>query len=692
MFNSIIADIKEITDRRGKTYESIRPGTVLRIIAALVALKATPSVDQSTYDKCKYTVYDLVTQGPGRPIIPFRVSDWLEKSLGDDQLKKQVFGKLDSTDPVSEPALFENSIEPLAATLEKYNELLVGKLTVPDQSGNFGLNMTVYRNLPLSHPLRAALVPKLVDPVVARIISAFTRIPEKGKELPPDPCAHKPGVETRQQESLPEPAAAAPEHEAPPEPVRPAPEPEPLPEPSEEAPAAVEEPAGEDNPAEPAPEMPGETPEEPIVEPEPGPGGVHEVLPAAQKAAPVATAEAPLNIPKPDKSASSEPAAEPDETALSDPEAAGEPAQGSQENAPEALKPAPAPTPVSGEVNAAESEGMPESPAPVQEEPKDARQPGDLPETEPGETPKPADPTEGLPQGTAAALKGMSISDAQLQEAVDYLYGNPNGKFAPYMATYHPGLTERAVADLLDHFTSDGTHRKYAPPKQSVRAMIPPAFKLDQSPAIWSRAVIDTLGYPFINFTSPSVMELLRGTDPARVRDAYRRVKRMFRQCGLKRPVDTLKAFAHERYRNCVLNALVVDSQVLYSAQPGDRVSVQVVDPYNKRFSTKGGLSVPVDFLVTFYGILSPVAGSRQYAEASGKTESDYRSELASTGMPPVYILNPKKNQFRRGPKGSILHRLFSSKTAPVLVRTRVATHDGGFLIPEREADMLLAE
>jgi len=692
MFNSIIADIKEITETRGKTYESIRPGTVLRIIAALVALKATPSVDQSTYDKCKYTIYDLVTQGPGRPIIPFRVSDWLEKSLGDDQLKKQVFNKLDRADPDSEPALFENSIEPLAATLEKYHELLVSKLTVPDQSGNFGLNMTVYRNLPLSHPLRAVLVPKLVDPVVARIIAAFARIPEKGKELPSDPCAYNPGAEIKEPEPIPETPSVAPEQKTLPEPAADIKKPEPLPEPSDEAPGAAEEPANEEKSIKPAPEPPEETPEETLVKPEPVPAGEPEGLPVAKKAAPVATAEAPRDIPEPEKAVSPEPAAEPTESALNEPETTGDTIQTSPEEAPEALKPAPAPTPVSDEVRPEEPEEIQESPVPVQEEPKEDRQPDEFPDTEPSETPKPADPTEGLPQGTAVALKGMSISDAQLQEAVDYLYGNPNSKFAPYMATYHPGLTERAVADLLDHFTSDSTHRKYTPPKQSARAMIPPAFKLDQSPAIWSRAVIDTLGYPFINFTSPSVMELLRGTDPARIRDAYRRVKRMFKQCGLKRPVDTLKAFAHERYRNCILNALVVDSQELYAAQPGDRVTVQVVDPYSKRFSTKGGLSVPVDFLVNFYGILSPVAGSRQYAEASGKSEADYRNELAASGIPPVYILNPKKNQFRRGPKGSILHRLFSSKVAPVLVRARVATHDGGFLIPERDADKLLAE
>ena len=166
----------------------------------------------------------------------------------------------------------------------------------------------------------------------------------------------------------------------------------------------------------------------------------------------------------------------------------------------------------------------------------------------------------------------------------------------------------------------------------------------------------------------------------------------MFKRYGLKRPIDTLKEFASARYRNCILNALVVDAQELYSAQAGDRVVAQVIDPYAKGFATKGSLSVPVDFLTTFYGVLSPVAGSRQYAAYAGKNDADYKVDLAATGMPPVYILNPKKVQFRRGPKGSLLHRLFSAKTAPVLVRARVSTHDGGFMIPEKDADRLLTE
>jgi hypothetical protein len=56
---------------------------------------------------------------------------------------------------------------------------------------------------------------------------------------------------------------------------------------------------------------------------------------------------------------------------------------------------------------------------------------------------------------------------------------------------------------------------------------------------------------------------------------------------------------------------------------------------------------------------------------------------------PPIYILNPKNLIFRRGPKAGLLHELFSSKTAPILVRARVSGRDGGFMIPEKVADKI---
>ena len=376
------------------------------------------------------------------------------------------------------------------------------------------------------------------------------------------------------------------------------------------------------------------------------------------------------------------PAAPPEEPA----ETADIPAAPAEElpAAPEELPAAPA-----EELPAAPEEHHAEpvvDPAPVSEEPAPE------PETTETETETTVDPTEGFPEGTRAALKGMSVSESQLQEAIDYLNNTPGNYFMSYLATYHPVLTERAVAGLLDKYTTDGTHKNYTPAKPSGKILMPPAFKVDQSPAIWTRAVVDSLGYPFINFTCPSVLELLRGTDPVRIRDAYKRVKKMFKQFGLKKPVATLQEFAQAAYRNCVLNALVVEASELFNANPNSKVVAQVINPYSKNLSTKGSLLVPVSFLTAFYGILSPVAASRQYAALSGKTEEEYRNDLASTGMPPVYILNPRKNQFRRGPKGSLLHRLFSDKSAPVLVRARVGTHDGGFLIPERDADKLLTE
>jgi hypothetical protein len=299
---------------------------------------------------------------------------------------------------------------------------------------------------------------------------------------------------------------------------------------------------------------------------------------------------------------------------------------------------------------------------------------------------------------TAELLEHMSYDEDQLKEALDsieYLDGS-TFPFLPYLTSYHPGTTETAVAKLLDGFTARASHRNYKLSRgesgDRKTVMIPPAFKVDAAPAIWTRAVISGMGFPFINFTCPSVAELLRGTDPAKVRRAYRNVKAMFKQCGLKKPIDTLKEFARANYRNCALNALTVEANELYAADPGTTVTASVVDPYSKVSRTKGSIPVSMDFLTMFYTVLSPVTAIRQYSEVCGLEPKDYMAYLSHYGKPPVYILNPKRVQFRRGPRGGLFHRLFSSKTAPVLVRARVNGHDGGLLVPEKVADLIFCE
>lgn len=300
----------------------------------------------------------------------------------------------------------------------------------------------------------------------------------------------------------------------------------------------------------------------------------------------------------------------------------------------------------------------------------------------------------GMSPESASILERMAYDDAQLSEAYDVL--SRGTYFAtPLITTYHPGVTEKAIAQLLDNQTERGEHRPFrvtaGDPKLKKTVMIPPAFKEDKVPAIWSRAVIGSMGFPFVNFTCPPIMEIIKGTDPRAVKDAYKSVKPLFRQCGLKKPVATLKEFAHARYRNCALNAVSVDAEELFRAEPGSTVSASVIDPYSKVLKVKGSVNLPVDFLTAFYGVLSPVNAVSQYCELTGMDSNSYLDTLAENGKPPIYILNPKKCTFRRGPKGSLFHELFSSKTAPVLVRARIGTHDGGFIMPEKLADLLFA-
>jgi hypothetical protein len=300
----------------------------------------------------------------------------------------------------------------------------------------------------------------------------------------------------------------------------------------------------------------------------------------------------------------------------------------------------------------------------------------------------------GLDRRSYTLLQRMAVDEDQLMQALEYV---TSGKYygIPFLTTYQPGLTEKAIIQLLDRFTDKASHRRLtgedADPRERKTIMIPPAFKVDQSQAIWTKAVVTDLGFPFINFTSPPIMELIRGTDPKSIKAAYKQVKGMFKRCGLKKPIDTLKEFAHSQYRNCALNSLVVDADTIFDVEPGQAMTVSIVDPYNPKLHTKGSFSLPIDFATAFYGVLSPVKAARQYSELCGMSTAEYMDYLADHGKPPVYVLTPKRAAFKRGPKGSLLHELFSSKTKPILVRSRVGNHDGGFMIPERVADLLFS-
>ena len=328
-----------------------------------------------------------------------------------------------------------------------------------------------------------------------------------------------------------------------------------------------------------------------------------------------------------------------------------------------------------------------------QEMPAPDIQAGAEQEAEPAETMPYAMPS-GLDRRSYTLLQRMSVDEDQLMQALEVV---TSGRYygTPYLTTYQPGITERAIIQLLDRYTDKASHKHLtgddADPRERKRVMIPPAFKTDQSQAIWTTAVVSDLGFPFINFTSPPIQELVRGTDPKSIRAAYRQVKGLFKRLRMKKPLDTLKEFAHSKYRICALNSLVVDADSIFHAEPGQTLAVSVVDPYKPSLQAKGSFNLPVDFATAFYGVLSPVKATRQYCALCGMSPEEYMDYLAENGKPPLYVLTPKRATFKRGPRGSLIHELFSPKNAPILVRSRVGRHDGGFLIPERIADLLFS-
>lgn len=301
----------------------------------------------------------------------------------------------------------------------------------------------------------------------------------------------------------------------------------------------------------------------------------------------------------------------------------------------------------------------------------------------------------GLHPTSFDILSHMAVDEDQLRQAFDVL---TSGSYAltPYLTTYQPGLTEKAAAQLLDKYTDKASHRPYkvtpGDPHERRSVMTPPIFKIDPSTGIWSKVVVTSMGFPFINFRSPVVMELVRGTKGREIRRAYRQLKKIFRQCRMRNPISTLKAFAQEKYRDCSLNSLVVNAEELLVARPGMPVSASVVDPYSTGTVTKGAASIPTEFLMSFYNVLSPVSASREYAALSGMDEQSYMNYLSEKGQPPVYILTPKRCVFKRGARKGLLRSILGNPGAGILIRAHLGSHDGGFIMPERIANLLFGD
>lgn len=316
----------------------------------------------------------------------------------------------------------------------------------------------------------------------------------------------------------------------------------------------------------------------------------------------------------------------------------------------------------------------------------------------------------------ANCVTALAVSRSQVSEAMQYIESiinaHPNSNpMVPFLTNYVKGISERAVIQILDNYTTDGAHKvnygqnKVNPHSNLVGSnyytsskgeqhinpvQLPRGFKHNDTIIRWDKPIITNFGFPFVNFTSTEISAILHSHDEEAVKKAYKKVKKLLKKTGISSPIKLLQNFAHANGELCTLNTLTVDSSALNDAAINSKISVRAVDDYSSGVKFIGGCSVGYAFLSTFYTIMPPVEASAEYCTYCGMDEAEYAKYLNENGMPPIYILTPKPGAtFAASPAGGFLHNLFSSKTKPILVQAKIDNHIGGFVIPEKDTEKL---
>lgn len=313
-------------------------------------------------------------------------------------------------------------------------------------------------------------------------------------------------------------------------------------------------------------------------------------------------------------------------------------------------------------------------------------------------------------------LVNLCVSREQMEEALNEVKDiiASDDMNAQYLLEYTPGITPSILVDILQNRTTAGRIRqaKQASSGASIPHTnltggstfqtgvdtplgpieIPRGFAQDNSAIIWSDPVITSMGFPFINFKSPEILAILKEKDPKKVKEAYKKVKKLMNKAGLSKPIKVLKDFKAAKGVQCALNRITIDAgEVL--ANNGGEIMASVHPRYAKDPSiTIGDVALERDFVIELYRVLSPVKGAKAYIQQMGVTEEEYVNIIARDKRPPFYIFVPKDNmRFVKAPAGFIAS-LFTSNNKPTLVEAKMGSHFGGFIMPFRTTKLLFTE
>ena len=239
--------------------------------------------------------------------------------------------------------------------------------------------------------------------------------------------------------------------------------------------------------------------------------------------------------------------------------------------------------------------------------------------------------------------------------------------------------------------------------------IMPTGFGLNRNSVLWNVPIITDFGYPFLNFSSDALMNIIQSKS---IDDDIKndQLKKMFKDAAKRyggiwkavysSPLYLIRMIAQDIGIRCTPKALKIDGQALIDSEPGSTVNVTPIKYYSVDAAYDSSLAVPRDYLTTFYDVMdySSTSKSMYLRFANGMTDEDFAEETDdNNGIPPFYILVPKKAKYSKCPirsgslLGSLLNVILGRKKC-TMVKTIFQGKRGCLAMESKTADILFAE
>ena len=331
--------------------------------------------------------------------------------------------------------------------------------------------------------------------------------------------------------------------------------------------------------------------------------------------------------------------------------------------------------------------------------------------------------------GIYSAIDTMAMSAEQADEAKSYadvVLSEPDAHPAEFAALTKGGkAADRIIAGFLgtanrqlgyrssdsspDNRIKFGGRTTQSRNTASARTnlVMPEDFGAKKSATLWNQPVIAEFGFPFLNFSSEALINVLKSGDDDD--DRNDRLKKMFKDAKNKyggvwkaiyaSPMSIIRQIATDRGEQCTPCYLKADGNELISSESGNGVTVTPIEYYSVDAEFGEPVSVPRDFLTAFYDVIDYTSASkRTYLRYSdGMTASDFVEAVDENGgIPPFYILVPKKALYSRCEVrpgslfGSLLNLVLGRKPC-TMVKTVLDGKKGCLVMDEKTADSLFA-